>query len=409
MRALAQLCVTVPAALLIGTTVSGQALTEQQALARFMAENPEIEALRRRVDERGAHSLTRVLASNPTVGWTQENAGGNRDDFLVFKQELPLSGRLGLLATANRESAASDQSDADFQIQQLRADVRLAFAALLHAQQREQALDDAGLQLQEVVRILGERERQGEGSRFDRLRGDRELAELTAEQAAESVEQIRAQANLAALLGISGPASDLAAVDVADEARPWPALEATVQRALGSRTDLQAGTFRLASYDAEQEAARRRRFPQPAVSAGMKRSRFSGVASTGYTIGVDLTVPLFNRGHTEAARATASIGRLRAEQDALRLSIEREVRATYRVALLRQQQARAYVEAAGVSGQALAQIARLAYEEGEQGILELLDAYRIALATRLRGFDLAAAARRSAVELSRAVGEDVLR
>ena len=55
----------------------------------------------------------------------------------------------------------------------------------------------------------------------------------------------------------------------------------------------------------------------------------------------------------------------------------------------------------------LAAIATAAYEEGEFGILELLDAHRATLGARLRLLELSAAGRRAAIELDRAVGREV--
>ena len=52
----------------------------------------------------------------------------------------------------------------------------------------------------------------------------------------------------------------------------------------------------------------------------------------------------------------------------------------------------------------LVAIATAGYEEGEFGILELLDAHRVALSAELRSLELSAAARRAAVELDRASG-----
>ena len=52
----------------------------------------------------------------------------------------------------------------------------------------------------------------------------------------------------------------------------------------------------------------------------------------------------------------------------------------------------------------MAAIATAAYEEGEYGILELLDSHRVTLSAGLRLLELSAAARRAAVELDRAIG-----
>jgi cobalt-zinc-cadmium efflux system outer membrane protein len=56
----------------------------------------------------------------------------------------------------------------------------------------------------------------------------------------------------------------------------------------------------------------------------------------------------------------------------------------------------------------LVRIARAAYEGGEVGILELIDAYRMQREVRLRLQELVAAARQSAFELERLVGEEVI-
>ena len=54
----------------------------------------------------------------------------------------------------------------------------------------------------------------------------------------------------------------------------------------------------------------------------------------------------------------------------------------------------------------LAAIATAGYEEGEYGILELLDAHRVTLGAGLRLLELSAAARRAAIELDRAIGQE---
>src|SRR5437867_6280044 len=60
-----------------------------------------------------------------------------------------------------------------YALHQLRSDLRLAFYELLLSQQREEGIRKGLSNLQELVRVLGEREREGEGSTFDRLRADR--------------------------------------------------------------------------------------------------------------------------------------------------------------------------------------------------------------------------------------------
>ena len=69
------------------------------------------------------------------------------------------------------------------------------------------------------------------------------------------------------------------------------------------------------------------------------------------------------------------------------------------------EQYRTEVNQAGVD---LNRIVRVAYQEGEVGILELLDSYRVTRQALLRLVDLEALAKESQIELDRAVGEEVL-
>ena len=159
----------------------------------------------------------------------------------------------------------------------------------------------------------------------------------------------------------------------------------------------------------EAAAGRRLKLPEPSLVGGIKRTRIRGITDTGYAFGVELDIPVSNRGQAETAQFAATAERLSADQDALRLRIERDVRAAHLTATLTRQQARAYIEGATAAGEELARIARLAYEEGEQGILELIDAHRVALAARLRGIDLLGNARQAEIALGRVVGSEVIR
>lgn len=407
MRVVLPVCLAMSAAVLLAAPVMGQELTEEQALARFVAQSPEVRVLRQQVLEQAQRNRARTLMANPMLWYTQENAADARDDFLMVRQPLPITGRLGLYDTANREAMAATEASVEYRLYRLSTEVRGTFASLLRAQRRHEALARALEDIDETIRVLRAREREGEGSRFDRLRGEREGEELRATLASEAIARARAQSRLAGLIGMRGSAEALVALPPRDERRPLPAVEEAVDRALASRGDLRAGSARLASTDAEAEAARRLRFPEPAVVGGIKRTTLRGVSDLGYAFGVELTLPIPNRGQVEGAQLAAVSDRLTADQEALRLRIEREVRAAHRAVTLTRQQARAYVDGAASSGVELARIARLAYEEGEEGILELLDAHRVALAASLRAIDLMDAAHQAEIDLSRVIGSEV--
>ena len=83
-------------------------------------------------------------------------------------------------------------------------------------------------------------------------------------------------------------------------------------------------------------------------------------------------------------------------------------RLMHAAARIRRRTADTYVRELGEKGIELARIAQVAYREGEQGILELLDAQRVSLLSQLRVLDLSASAKQAEIELDRAAGEEVL-
>ena len=394
--------------MLSASSAGAQEVTEADALRRFERENAQARALSARVPVVRAETRAWSLPPNPAATYTREEAAGARDDFLLVQQSLPLSGRLGLLRRAGNSTVAAAEAESAFELLQLRNDFRTAFYGLLLAQQRVASLEAWVPQLAEIVRILREREREGEGSKFDRLRAERELADAEANLASARVILAQARARLASFFA---PGTDPALLVVRGDfgtATTLPALEELIARSLAVRGDYLASRRQLERFGYEQRAAQRLRVPEPVLSAGLKRTSIPGRADNGYAVSITLPIPLFNRGQADAERARAAREQTESVVAARRQSIEAEVKAAYETFRLRQRIAQEYARELGEKGVELSRIGRLAYEEGEQGILELLDAYRVALFSRLQALELAASAKQAEFELNRAVGEEVL-
>jgi cobalt-zinc-cadmium efflux system outer membrane protein len=381
-------------------------LTEREALARFLTSEPRIRALIARIDETRAIQAERTLWPNPSATFSRESVLGAHDTFLLARQELPISGRRGRLQTAGRLAVDAAQAEAQLARVQLQAEMREAYAALLLAQQREEALQRSVAALEELIGILRTREEGGEGSTYDRMRGQRALIDLEAERSLAAGDRARAQGRLASYLGPETTPEHLVAADSLVATVPQTPLPPLLEQALANRGDYRASELSIARFEAERSAAARLRIPTPTLTGGLKRSDLGGTSSSGYQVSVDLSVPLFSRGQAATGLASAQKARAQAEAESWRLQIEAEVRTAYSVARIQQERMTRYQESATAVAEPLAKIGRVAYEEGELGILELLDSDRQALDARLRILDLAAAARRAAIELDRATGRE---
>jgi cobalt-zinc-cadmium efflux system outer membrane protein len=381
-------------------------LTEREAVARFLTSDSRIRELNARIDEVRATQAERTLWPNPSATFSRESVLGAHDTFLLARQELPVSGRRGRLQAAGRLAVDAAEAEAHFEQAQLQADVRAAYTALLLAQQREDALQASIGALQELVSVLRTREEGGEGSTYDRMRGQRALIDLEAERSLVAGERVVAQGRLAGYMGPGVIPEALVAADALIATPPQAPLPALIEQALTNRGDYRAAELAIARFDAERSAATRLQIPTPSLTGGLKRSDLGGTASAGYQVSVDVTLPLFSRGQAATALATAQRTRAQAEAQTWRLQIEADVRAAYEVAAILQERAARYQESTAAIAEPLARIGRVGYEEGELGILELLDAERQALDARLRVLELAGAARRAAIELDRVMGQE---
>lgn len=381
-------------------------LTEREAVARFVTSDPRMRALNARIDEIRATQAERTLWPNPSATFSRESVLGAHDTFLLARQELPVSGRLARLKTAARLAVDAGQAEAHTEKVRLQADVREAYADLLLAQQREGTLQASLDALQKLIAVLRAREEGGEGSTYDRMRGQRALADLEAERSLAAGVRARAQGRLAGYLGPDTNPERLIAADSPAASPPQPPLPALVEQALANRGDYRAAEISVARFEAERAAATRLQIPSPTVTGGLKRSDAGGLTNSGYQLSLDVAVPVFSRGQALTALAAAQKARAQAEAESWRLLIEADVRAAYNVARIQHDRLTHYQEAAVAIAEPLAEIGRVAYEEGELSILELLDADRQALDARLQLLELAAAARRAAIELDRVIGQE---
>src|SRR5262249_9425038 len=150
-----------------------------------------------------------------------------------------------------------------------------------------------------------------------------------------------------------------------------------------TRGELVALRKEVESADFSLRAAERRRLPEPQIVAGTKSSNFDS-GGIGSVVTAQASIPVFDRGRPERALALARARQAQARIDAFRQTLRADV-ATWRAAVeQRRVVAEQYRAAAVSSADQIDRIAQVSYDAGERSILELLDAYRITSAARLR-------------------------
>lgn len=395
---------TVLAAVFSPLRASAQSLnlTESDALARLSVDSPRARAARAVVDIARADVLSAARWPNPRVLWDRESVAGVTETIVSVSQPLPISGRRGLDIKAAAEMASASSSRADDEVRRLRADLRLAFADLVAAQAREQALTAVAARLRDLSETLAKREAAGDAAGFDRLRAEREVLDIDTDRIIAATDRLRAQALLAGFFGDVADPTRLVAVSRTPVPATPPAVDALMEQAESTRGELLALRREIDAARFAERAAERRRIPEPEIIAGTKSSTVLG-GDTGSVVSAIASIPLFDRSRAERAHAVARGAQAEARVNAFRVVLRGQI-AALRAAVIERREAAERYRAEAVSADQIERIAQVSYDAGERSILELLDAYRITSSARVRQATLDAAVRHAEIELEFASG-----
>lgn len=399
LKRIAVLCILLPPA--DPGRAEPRLITLEEALQRAEDVSPDVRRIAFEVERARGEAGASGLWPNPELSLVREESAGVVERFAQVSQTLPWSGRLGLERSAAQAGLRAAEATARQDRVNLRARVREAFLDLLLAQERSAALEAGRSRLGDLVEVLRAREREGESSGFDRMRAERELAEVEADLLQDQGRLARVRAGLAALVVLPGEGLTASGSLVTAAAVPSPD---RLRDLLESRGDLVAQDAEAERSDLRARAARRRLVPEPSVTLGAKTAEAGGLEDTGPTVAIGVPLPVFDRGQ-QAGSDRAEAASIRARRESLARLAAAEADALHAEVMARRDAALRY--AAPGDPEALVRIAMAAYEGGAMKILDVLDACRTALAVRLRELELQAEARRAEVALGRALGTEV--
>jgi cobalt-zinc-cadmium efflux system outer membrane protein len=334
---------------------------------------------------------------NPRVTFNRESVAGSTENMFLVTQPLPITGRRGLDVDAAVARVAASRNRAEDRTRRLRADLRLAFAGVWLAQTRQRELARVRDQVQDLAAVLARREAAGDAAGFDRLRAEREALDLEAERALAASDLTRAQSALVRLFALPVDPAAVGAVRPGVSRAAVPPLDVLMARAEASRGELLALEHDLEAAGLASRSAARRRVPEPELVAGSKSSSTLG-GDTGTVIALQATLSIFDRARPEQALAAAQAAEADAHAQAFRLALRADLIALRSAVLERRSALDRYRTAAAASDE-IERIARVSYDAGELGILELLDAYRTAAEARIREAVLDTATWEAQIEL----------
>lgn len=376
------------------------AVTLRAALERFHRESPALALARSRLRAELASSRQGTALPNPTASFTNEDLGAYSERYLSLSQRVDFlwdaSGR------GRRADARSLRARARFEADSARLvlEVRQAYLATWEAGERTEVVRRSDELVATLLASARARFAEGDLAGYDVRRFEVERARVGRQLTEAQVEQGLAEARLASLLG--GESAVRTAAQSLDG--PLPSLPRTfdaVAQALARRPELTAARASIDEQRAEASLARSSLLTGASLETGMKRQ---SDGQNGLFLGVQMPIPLLDRrdAAVEEARAATS-------------GAESEVALVERMVAVEASLARARLDAAArvaefVGDRGLAEatefltIARVAYGEGEIGIVEMVDAARTFTEAALQGLRARVDSWRAYFELEQAVG-----
>ncbi len=396
----------------VGAAPDSAALAEAEVVERALANPGLADVLTGRTGAAEARVLAAGRWPNPQLSYTREQivgSGANGEDYLALSQAFDLGGYRWLARKAARTRAKAQARHNESTRVDLVAQVREAYARALYAQERIAAVERWRHRVQAAVTMAAERVSAGDAPRLHVERLRRELQIVDVQIARARAELVEAWGTVRTLMasdrGVDPPAlagpllpagSDSAGSDSAgSDSADGSVVDSPQLQALS--TEMEAAQIGL-------RASRRAAVPPVSVSLGYKAvdPPAGAVRQHGFTAGVTVPIPLGNRGQVERRKAQARVTTVRGKAAVARTRLEA------RDAELRSR--RSILMAGVASGGAgsttdLSELAELAYQGGEIGAMELLDAHRSAFATQLAVLDLSFEIRQVRIDQDRIHGK----
>lgn len=390
------------------STAGAQSLTLSEALALADAQHPLLRAGEAQVDAAAAGVTTARAYPNPEVAFLVGRQPGPPgtpvNGVPLYEVVQPLE--LGALRPTRIQVAERGREASRHQLEEIRlavlSNVRRTFFQVLR-RDGEARLAVENLTLVEDLRNrIRVRVEVGEVGRLELVRAEAEVAAARALASSAQLQQVTALAQFRAAVGGAAGAT-LRLEGSLDTQVALPAVEALRQEALTqhpallrSRTEIGRAEARVA-----YETALRR--PQPSFWTEVDMSGPS------YRAGLALPVPLWNRRQGPIAEADALRRQAGAAAEARQIEILSALDGAYERYAVAGQQVRVFEDGLLREAEEALRAAEVAYQLGERGILDVLDAQRLLRTVRLNYLNAQFDRQSALVDLDELRGVDLRR
>src|SRR5262245_44251411 len=384
---------------------SGAPITLPEAERLAVAASPVLAAAAARVRQAEGMRHQADLYPDPELtldtSWFTTGGLDPRETILGFRQPVPYHGKRGPEKNEAQERVAAARAEAERARLDLLLGVRESWYRIGYLGRVLEAARASVETTREAKTAVDERVAAGDAPPSEALRAAVELSRAQTEVRRVEGELESESAVFDLLLG-QPPASRVTVAEPLDIEPPGEDLASILERAARADPELRAREHLAQAAGFAAERARIEARPDIAIGPSVGVDQGDSLVGVGFS----LRLPLWNRARGLAAAAEAGRDTANAETGAVRLAVESSVVESfrrYRSAVgLRQ----FYEEGLLAQADEAVTLATRAYEGGETGILDLLDARRTALAIKVDYYRACIEAAVSAARLRRAAADE---
>ncbi len=380
-------------------------IDEATFIAELAAKDPRAAITVAKLAAARAEVAAARVRPNPSISIEREepfvDGTGLATNYLRLSVPFDISGRRGRQIDAAEAGVRAASTDATQTRLELVIQALGVFDDAARARLHVELLTSSRASLVRAVEIARKRGKAGDASGYEIQRFELELAGHDDDLATAQIDLARARTQLAALTGRAGGLDAATNLELPTQVPP---LESLVAKAT-DRGDLRAAKLRGEAAKLRAGAAGRGWFPTPTLTAGAMTVDLGDQTGTGYVAGLAVTIPVFDRGQGDKARASADRQLAHAEVRWLERQIPNAVQVAHATLVARIEQARTLATGQLDRLDIILIAAETAFREGNASVVELLDAHRAARGVRIRALDLRHQVARDKRELELAVGQ----
>ena len=383
-------------------------------IAQALSQNPEIHAIRKRMEALALQVPVAASLQDPTFGVTVlpeqvQTAAGQQEMLLSAGQKFPWFGKLSAKASAAEAEANVARAELAAKELETISRVKRAYFELYYVQ-RAISVTRAEQQLLAQIRdVANARYKAGRVSQQDVLRADLEISDVENSLIRLDQQLESAQAVLARLLHIPANSPVLAQEKLADEIVPRD-IELLQRQAIAARPELHA---KLAAMERDRQRVELAQLDyRPDVTLGLSWVDISRTGISPVTNGRDawllsagVNLPIYRKRLDANARsAEAKVVSTAREYDALKDLTLEQVADLFARARSQADLIKLFRDDILPKARQTLAVSQQAYNVGETDFLQLIDNWRQLLRYEIGFLRLEASLRQTMAELERVVG-----